>query len=285
MVYYFTKSETKQILPVNVTFNKFKSSNEQRVVTFAHHMHDVLEILAVKKGTLNVTLNKSEKYILNAGDCVVVNPFVLHFGEVSVGNDAEYYGFTLNLDEVRVNNGNKHHTNLGSVLRYGLEFDCFIEKNNDLLALFEDIYTSLREQSLKSELYIISCVYNVLAILFDGHINESKNKKTNKSTEFMRDVSKYLSENFQNDISTASISAEFYCDTSYFCHKFRKNFGDSFLNYLCMYRIIKATELYKNTGLLITEIASKVGFSDYSYFSRSFKKYMGITPSKYFGDK
>lgn len=49
-----------------------------------------------------------------------------------------------------------------------------------------------------------------------------------------------------------------------------------------MYRIIKSTELYKNSGLSIAEIATRVGFSDYSYFSRSFKKHMGISPSKYF---
>lgn len=281
-MYFYVKDAPEQILPVNVTLNKFKAPQNQRVVAFMHHLHEGLEILAVKSGTLTVTLDKTEKYRLNQGDIIIANPFTLHFGEVESGKEAEYYGFTLELTKVRVNNGAKHHTSMGDVMKNGIEFESFIGKNPELLDLFSQIHIMLKDKSLTSELKITSCVYKILAILFDGYVKNCKNKATNKSTEFMRDVSKYLIENYSNDISTADISAELFCDTSYFCHKFRKHFGESFSNYLCMYRIIKSTELYKNSGLSIAEIATRVGFSDYSYFSRSFKKHMGISPSKYF---
>lgn len=281
-MYYYAKNAPEQILPVNVTFNRFTAPKNQYIVAFMHHLHEGLEILAVKSGTLSVTLDKSEKYVLNHGDILIANPFTLHYGEVEAGKEVEYYAFSLQLSKIRVNNGMKHHTSLDDVMKNKLEFESYIGQNDEIITLFEQIHQLLKDNSLKSELEIISHTYKVLAILFKSSVKKAINVTGSKSTEFMTAVSIYLSENYYNDISTADIAAKLYCDTSYFCHKFRKHFGESFSNYLSMYRIIKSTELYKNSGLSIAEIAGRVGFSDYSYFSRSFKKHMGISPSKYF---
>jgi AraC-like DNA-binding protein len=42
-----------------------------------------------------------------------------------------------------------------------------------------------------------------------------------------------------------------------------------------------AAELLINTNMTAAEIAYKVGFEDQYYFSKSFKKYFGVPPSKY----
>lgn len=54
------------------------------------------------------------------------------------------------------------------------------------------------------------------------------------------------------------------------------------MQYLCDFRLQIATDRI-NGNLSIAEIASEAGFNDYCYFSRSFKKYIGVTPAKYFG--
>ena len=74
-----------------------------------------------------------------------------------------------------------------------------------------------------------------------------------------------------------------YMEISLFCHTFKRHFGISFSSHLCRYRCIRAAELYKNSGMNIADIAAAVGFSDYCYFSRSFKKYIGQSPAIYFG--
>ena len=63
-------------------------------------------------------------------------------------------------------------------------------------------------------------------------------------------------------------------------------FGIPFRSYLTEYRISRAMELFlRYEGLSVREIAAKVGFSDYCYFSHMFKRYMGISPTEYLKTK
>lgn len=45
-------------------------------------------------------------------------------------------------------------------------------------------------------------------------------------------------------------------------------------------RLLKAKELLQATDMSVAEIATAVGFSDYNYFLRAFKKAFGISPKK-----
>lgn len=72
------------------------------------------------------------------------------------------------------------------------------------------------------------------------------------------------------------------CDinTSYLGQIFKKETGESFTNYVNKYRIKKAKELLSHSSLRVYEIAEKVGFTDYHYFLRIFKKITGIIPTE-----
>jgi AraC-like DNA-binding protein len=67
--------------------------------------------------------------------------------------------------------------------------------------------------------------------------------------------------------------------TSYFCRKFKQFYGVTFITYLNDIRLREARELLEKTSLSITEISHKVGFTEITYFSRSFKKKFGYAPS------
>jgi AraC-like DNA-binding protein len=57
-----------------------------------------------------------------------------------------------------------------------------------------------------------------------------------------------------------------------------KNTGYSLRQYLIRYRINAAFNLLQTTDMSITDISLKVGFSDINYFSRCFKKILGVRP-------
>lgn len=99
----------------------------------------------------------------------------------------------------------------------------------------------------------------------------------------MTEVSKYLDTHYTENISTCDIAGNFYMTIPSFCYIFKKNFGMTFLSYLSKYRILRATELYKENQTSLSDLATMVGFDDYCYFSRSFRKHMGESPSIYFG--
>ncbi len=69
---------------------------------------------------------------------------------------------------------------------------------------------------------------------------------------------------------------------NYFRRTFRKNFGETPLEYLTQLRIANAKQLltidsYKS----ISDVAAQCGFSDSLYFSTCFKKHVGMSPLKY----
>ena len=66
-----------------------------------------------------------------------------------------------------------------------------------------------------------------------------------------------------------------------FSYLFRQHTGTSPMNYLNELRIQKASEYLKNSDWSIKEIADKLGFEDPLYFSRNFRKCVGLAPSAY----
>ena len=68
---------------------------------------------------------------------------------------------------------------------------------------------------------------------------------------------------------------------SYFCMLMKHTTGMSFVNYLTGLRIDQACVLLRDTRDNITDVCYRVGFNDYSHFSRQFKKVTGTTPSEY----
>ncbi|MFK7936489.1 MAG: helix-turn-helix domain-containing protein [Saprospiraceae bacterium] len=68
---------------------------------------------------------------------------------------------------------------------------------------------------------------------------------------------------------------------SSFKREFKKEFNDSPTNYIIGKKIEKARELLSMTKLSINEIAYEVGFQDQLYFTRLFKKRLGVTPTNF----
>ena len=77
------------------------------------------------------------------------------------------------------------------------------------------------------------------------------------------------------------ISDHVYLSASYVCTYFKSQTGQTLNQYLTEYRMEKAMQLLSDARYQITDISSRVGYSNGNYFSKSFKKFTGLTPSKY----
>ena len=91
----------------------------------------------------------------------------------------------------------------------------------------------------------------------------------------------YVQEHFEEDLSLSSLSSQFHVESSYFSKMFRKETGENLMLFICRKRMEKAVEYMKNTERNLTEIAFMVGYDDYTYFNKVFKKMMGISPREY----
>lgn len=91
----------------------------------------------------------------------------------------------------------------------------------------------------------------------------------------------YIENNYMHKISFAQLSEELHISRTHLSHLFKRETGESFMNYLVSYRMHKASNLLINTDMPINEIVIQVGYSDYAHFSKIFKSKMGISPANY----
>ena len=91
----------------------------------------------------------------------------------------------------------------------------------------------------------------------------------------------YINKNYNKKISLELLSKEFYVSVSYLCVIIKKITGKTFVDYLTGIRMEKAKEMLRDSDFSIIKVAEQVGYVDYFYFSKLFKKYEGITPYQY----
>jgi two-component system response regulator YesN len=92
---------------------------------------------------------------------------------------------------------------------------------------------------------------------------------------------KIIHEEFGATLHAEEVARRVNMSRSHFCLCFREIIGDSFLSYLSDVRISQAKELLRNTDLAIYEVAERTGYADERYFSRLFRKAVGILPRDY----
>lgn len=91
----------------------------------------------------------------------------------------------------------------------------------------------------------------------------------------------YIENNYGIQIGLPDIANEVGLNASYLSRLFKKEVGEPITEYLTRYRIEKAKELLKDNTMRLREIAEMVGFNDVSYFSNTFKKVAGMSPTEY----
>lgn len=79
----------------------------------------------------------------------------------------------------------------------------------------------------------------------------------------------------------SSLAEKYNISESRLSTSLRENLGMSFSKYLTSQRVQRAKELLVDDRLSVEQIAQMVGYRDYFYFIRVFKKVTGVTPSVY----
>lgn len=94
-------------------------------------------------------------------------------------------------------------------------------------------------------------------------------------------IRKFVEENYSKTITVGKTAQKFCLSPSRFSHFFKHETGISFMNYVNMYRVMKAEEMLKETEAGISEIAFLSGFGSISQFNRVFKAATGRSPRKF----
>jgi two-component system, response regulator YesN len=116
---------------------------------------------------------------------------------------------------------------------------------------------------------------------FQDLIKTLMSMKYQKEKSSIHLIEAYLRQNYQEDIHLQKIADRFFLSKEYISRKFKQEYNETITDYLTKIRMEKAKELLENPHLKIYEIAYNVGYQNEKYFSKVFKKIVGLTPNEY----
>ena len=91
----------------------------------------------------------------------------------------------------------------------------------------------------------------------------------------------FIHAHLYEDVSVEELARSCRMSTSHFIHQFKDYTGFSPHTYQIRLRLERAKELMNSTTMNISEIAFAVGYDNPLYFSRLFRRHMGLSPSEY----
>lgn len=97
----------------------------------------------------------------------------------------------------------------------------------------------------------------------------------------LAEVRQYIEQHYHEPLTIAPLAEMARLSPKYFVELFKKTYGQSVMELVTSLRIAKAKRYLQESDLRLREIAEKVGYSDEFYFSRRFKKEVGMSPSSF----
>ena len=171
---------------------------------------------------------------------------------------------------------------------YMLEFDCDLtseeiyvfnlHNSEKFIQLFKDAEYKKNLNSPTSDLETIVIVYQILIALLKSTQKEYLSTKTQ---EKILPAIEYILKNYDKPIKNDELARLTGFSTVYFRKLFTKCYGVSPIVYIHQLRISKGKEMLKSEGISITEVSDTLGYQNIYDFSRTFKKHVGLSPSKY----
>jgi two-component system, response regulator YesN len=106
--------------------------------------------------------------------------------------------------------------------------------------------------------------------------------KPSRSAIIVEEVKSFIESNYANEeMKIEDIARGVHMNYNHLCYVFKKETSCTINDYLTQIRMQRAKELFDQGYLVVQEVASRVGYSDANYFGKCYKKYAGISPSKY----
>ena len=240
---------------------------------YAHSMnwHPNIEILFCCSGEGRIRCD-TRSYLVRAGEMVVVNSQVAH--SVETDTEIEYY-FLIVGDEFCRENG------IPSTELLFCEHICDVEAKDAFLRVADAILKRTPCLPLCEHANVRSCVLSLLCLLCNRFLlDEAKPVKTQAATrQRVKECMLYIKRNLREKITLDDLAKHVGVCKNHLAREFKKHTEITVVEYLNQQRCRHAQKLILE-GESISSAAHLSGFENLSYFSRTYKRYIGYLPSE-----
>ncbi|HCO73532.1 MAG TPA: AraC family transcriptional regulator, partial [Clostridium sp.] len=260
-------------MPVSISFNTIKN--------YPIHWHYCIEILYVIKGTINLYIN-TEKYVISENQIEIINIDEVHSIE---SDDPDNKVLIFQIDPYFFQ---KYYNDIENMFFYTNSSS----KASQLGEEYEDLRVFLcqvlcetvqKQDNYDEEIedILVKLLYHLINN-FNYLIHEKQELKENKDQlQRYHSISKYIYNNYQNNITLKDISSNEYLSTHYLSREIKYATGYSFTDFLNLIRVEESIKLILDTDMTLSEISEEIGFSHTRYFNKHFKLHYKLTPLQF----
>lgn len=127
----------------------------------------------------------------------------------------------------------------------------------------------------------LPAIIDLLKDIIHHIVKEQNEKASDTILNATRAAIAYVDKNFCEALTLSELAEKFHVEASYFSKLFRQESGENFIPYITKKKMEHAIALMEKEELNLTEISFLVGYEDYGYFNRVFRKYKGCSPKDY----
>jgi two-component system, response regulator YesN len=120
---------------------------------------------------------------------------------------------------------------------------------------------------------------------FECLLSDVINARTQSRRKEVIEACKYVSINLEKKITLDEVANQLYLNSSYFSRLFKKEVGETFVEYVTKAKMNRAKELLEQTIDPVGKICERLGYDNQSYFIKVFKSYVGVTPIEFRGER
>ncbi len=250
----------------------------QRIGSVQKHWHRSIEILLVLSGDMEVWV-ENEHFTLKENDLILINSNQVH---ETYSNDCVLIALQIRLSMFHmdwltaetpfflcnsvIQGNNRHFDNIRRMIAQ------LIQLNSSTAS-----YTQLLSFS-----YACRLIYD-LFIYFKGE--KPAVVHTRKQMERLRNIIRYIEENYANQITLKDLAAREYLSPSYLSHFFERNMNISVFHYITKIRIEQSVNFLLYSHKSVEEIAEACGFSSPRSYAAFFRREYNMLPSRFRKEK
>ena len=271
-----------QVLPVTI-YEHTNLKSDIAKDDWSLHWHEALEFQFILSGSIRFNCNGHTE-TLYPGDLLFAGWCIPHHA-VDFADNTHYYVFQVEPAWLLVENQDLALSQYRDILEvHAHSFQSFIKNDAQAGQICRQLIDIFHQRRLGWELRIKGLLLELLGLLFDSYCDVKDFDKyigqNDNTLRYTRIVMHYVTSHYATPFTLDELAAEVGLTKSYICRLFRQHTGTTIMNYVNLFRCYQAIYMMES-GVTITKAALSVGFSDYNYFSRLFKKVIGYRPSEY----
>lgn len=261
-----------------VTKNEF--THPDRTVDSYLLMVGIKNVLHFKEDNDVLDLKKNEALFLrpNLHQCSYQKSLDLsyYWSHFYLGNNIEVLNFNQAVETYYLMSKHVHVEGDNIILIPRLSTLMF---PNRIILLFQQLFYS-RYGNCYSRQYANHCLSMLLIELTQQAMEYYHLAYENRNGFRFSEIVQWINMNVQKPLAVSEIAEQFGYTPNYLSNLFKTKTGYPLIKYINRLKMEQAKDKLLNSSASIREIANEVGFDDTKYFMRTFKQYMGVTPTR-----